>query len=208
MQQHKIQYADEELRPFIVYQHRQTIIDLEHFVQELKDKGHHILIIIYANEDEQHQLHDQGHEYQLVTKNGFHMDGNHNESVGTMMANCGLINAIKELNEGGLPNTHNRGTRQIDFVLCKEGLLDYIARVGFLDSSVLGSDHKGFFADLNTAGLTGEGTEVLNKPHFRNLRLGDPLVSAACRKILHKQFEYHNVYQRVKKLQEEANEKN
>jgi hypothetical protein len=78
-----------------------------------------------------------------------------------MMDNCSLINAIKALNDGDLPNTHNRGTQYIDFVLCKEGLLDYIIRAVFLDSSVLGRDHKGLFADLNTAGLIGEGTEGL-----------------------------------------------
>jgi hypothetical protein len=111
-----------------------------------------------------------------------------------MMDNYGLINAIKELNDGELPNTHNRGTRKIDFVLCTEGLLDYIIRVGFLDFSVLGGDHKGLFADLHTSGLIGEGPEGLKKPQFRNLRLDDPSVSAAYRKILHKQFEHHNVY--------------
>jgi hypothetical protein len=206
MQQHTIQYAYEEVRSFIVDPHRQAIIDLQHFVQELKDKGHHILIFIDANEDEQHQFQEQGHVVQLVTKNGFHVDGRHNGSLGTMMDNCSLINAIKELNDGYLPNTHNRGTRQIDCVLCIEGLLEYFIRVGFLDSSVLGSDHKGLFAGLNTAGLTGEGTEGLKKPQFRNLRLDDPRVSAAYRKILHNQFEHHNVYRWVKKLQEEANE--
>jgi hypothetical protein len=152
---------------------------LEQFVQEPKDKGHPVLIFIDANEDEQHQLQDQGHVLQLVTKNGFHVDGRHNRSLGTMMDNCILINAIKELNDGDLPNTHTRGIRQIDFVLCTEGILDYIIRTEFLDSSVLGSDHKGLFADLNTAGLTGEGKEGLKKPQFRNLRLDDQRVSAA-----------------------------
>jgi hypothetical protein len=61
---------------------------------------------------------------------------------------------------------------------------------------------------MNTAGLKGEGLEGLKKPQFRNLRLDDPIVSAAYRKILHRQFEHHNVYRRVKKLQEEANETN
>jgi hypothetical protein len=194
MQQHTLQYADEELRPLIIDPHRQTIIDLEHCVQELKDKGHHVLIFIDANKDEKHQLQEQGYVVQLITKNGFHVNGRHNGSVGTMMANCGLINTIKELTEGDLPNTHTRGTRQIEFVLCTEGLLDYIVRVGFLESSVLGSDHKGLFVGLNTAGLTGEGTEGVKKPQFRNLRLFDPRVSAAYRKILHKQCEHHKVY--------------
>jgi hypothetical protein len=206
MQHHTIQYADEELIPFIIDPHRQTFIDLEHFVQELQEKGHHVLIYIDANEDEQHQFREQGHDVQLVTNNSFHMDGRHNGSLGTMMANCGLVNSTKELNHGDLPNTHNRGSRQIDFVLCTEGILDYIVRVGFLDSSILGSDHRGLFADRNTAGLTGEGTEGLKKPQYRSLQVDEPILSAVYQKILHKQFEHHNVYQRVKTLQEEANE--
>jgi predicted AAA+ superfamily ATPase len=75
MQEHKIQYADEELRSFIIDPHKQTIVDLEHFVQELKDKGHHVLIFKDSNEDDQHQFQEQGHYVQLVTKNGFHVDG-------------------------------------------------------------------------------------------------------------------------------------
>jgi hypothetical protein len=59
MQQYIIQYSDEELRPFIIDPHRQTIIDMEHFLQEPKDKRHHILMFIDAKEDEQHQFHEQ-----------------------------------------------------------------------------------------------------------------------------------------------------
>jgi hypothetical protein len=38
--------------------------------------------------------------------------------------------------------------------------------------------------------------------------LDDPRLSAVYLKISHKQFEHHDVYRRVKKLQEEANETN
>jgi hypothetical protein len=38
MQHHTIQYADEELIPVIIDPHRQTIIDLENVVQDLKEK--------------------------------------------------------------------------------------------------------------------------------------------------------------------------
>jgi hypothetical protein len=68
MQQHTLQYADEDLIPFIIDPHRQTIIDLEHFVQELKDKGRYVLIFIDSNEDEQHQFQEQGHDLQIATK--------------------------------------------------------------------------------------------------------------------------------------------
>jgi hypothetical protein len=56
MQEHTIQYADKEPITFIIDPHMQTIIDLEHFVHTLKYKGHHVLIFIDANEDEQHQF--------------------------------------------------------------------------------------------------------------------------------------------------------
>jgi hypothetical protein len=190
MQQHTVQYTEKEVRPFIIDPHRQTITNLEHFLQELKDKVHHVLIFIDANEVEQHQFQEQGHVIHLVTKTGFHVDGRHNVSLGTMMDNCVLINEIKELDNGDLPKTHSRGTRQTDFVLFTEGLLDFIIRFRFLDSSVLGSDHKVLFTVPNTAGLTGEGTEGLKKPQFRNLRLDDPILSSACQKILHKKFEH------------------
>jgi hypothetical protein len=74
--------------------------------------------------------------------------------MGIMMANCGLINAIKELNDGDPPNTHISGSIQIDIALCTEGLLEHIDRVICLDYSVLARDRKGFFANLTTAGLT------------------------------------------------------
>jgi hypothetical protein len=37
-QQETIQYADEELIPFLVYRYKQTIIDLQYFLQELQSQ--------------------------------------------------------------------------------------------------------------------------------------------------------------------------
>jgi hypothetical protein len=116
-QQYKIQYEDEELRPFLLIPHRQTLIDLEYLVKDLKDANHDVLIFMDANENEAHQFQAQTHDVNFVTKQGFHVDGSIDGLLHTFVRNCGLINVIKELNEGTTPNTHNLGSQQIDFIL-------------------------------------------------------------------------------------------
>jgi hypothetical protein len=199
-QQYKIQYEDKELRPFLLSPHRKTLIDLEYFVKDLKDANHEVLIFMDANENDTHQFkaQTQTHDVKFVTKNGFHVNGSSDGLLNTFMRNCGLINVIKELNEGAPPNIHNRGMQQIDFILATARLFqDRIEHAGFLGSGVLGSDHKGMYADLNTQDMIGTGRDNLQKLQFRNLQLGDPKISDAYRKILHQQFVQHNVYRRV-----------
>jgi hypothetical protein len=200
-QQYRIQYEDKHLRPFLLSLHRQTLIDVEYFVKDLKDANHEVLIFLDANENEAHQFQAQTHDVRFVTKHGFHVDGSIDGSLHTFMRNCGMLNLIKDLNEGTPPNTHNRGSQQIDFVLAKARLFqDCIEQAGFLDSSVLGSDHKGMYADLNTQALIGTGIDHLQRPSFCKLKLEDPRISDAYRKILHQQLVQHNVYHRVKCL--------
>jgi hypothetical protein len=79
-QQYKIKYEDEELRPFLLSPNRQTLIDLEYLVKDLKDANHEVLIFIDANENETHQFQAQTHDVNLVTKQGFHVDGSIDES--------------------------------------------------------------------------------------------------------------------------------
>jgi hypothetical protein len=39
-QQYKIQYEDEELGPFLLSPHQQTLIDLKYFIKDFKDDNH------------------------------------------------------------------------------------------------------------------------------------------------------------------------
>jgi hypothetical protein len=143
-QEYKIQYEDEESRSFLLSPHRQTLIDMEYFVKDLKDANHEVLIFMDANENETPRFQAQTHDVKSVTKHGFHVDGSIDGSLHTFMRNCGLLNVIKELNEGSTPNTHNRGSQQINFILASARFIqDGIEHAGFLDPSVLGSDHKG-----------------------------------------------------------------
>jgi hypothetical protein len=51
MQHYTVQYENEELQPFFLDPHRQTMIDLEYCIQKLRDKGHRMMTFIDANED-------------------------------------------------------------------------------------------------------------------------------------------------------------
>jgi hypothetical protein len=102
--------------------------------------------------------------------------------------------------EGVVTNTHARGSTQIDFTMITAGLDEQVLDVGFLDMSVLQSDHSGMFVDLCIEGIFGQHPGKLAPHQFHNLKLDDPRISDKYRKILHKHFEHHNIYRRVKEI--------
>jgi hypothetical protein len=74
-QQLGVMYEDEELRPYLVDPHKQTLIDLQYFLEKLKAKDHEVLILMDANQAEEQTYQSQAHNTKLVTKKGFHDDG-------------------------------------------------------------------------------------------------------------------------------------
>jgi hypothetical protein len=98
------------------------------------------------------------------------------------------------MHEGVVPNTHARGSVQIDFPMITSGLAEHLLDVGLLNRSVLQSDHSGMFVDLRIEVIFGQHPDKLAPHKFCNLKLNDPIISYKYRKILHKQFEHHNVY--------------
>jgi hypothetical protein len=157
--------------------------------------------MIDANQGEDKQYCDQGHTTQYVTSKHFHVDGSIDGSLHSFMGNCGLRNArnvLREFHGGVLPNTHMRGSKQIDFVLTTDGLTDSITAISLLYCSVLNSDHRALFVDLCTEEIFGPSPEKLAQPQYRNLKLDDPRILEEYRKILHKPFECHNIYHRLK----------
>jgi hypothetical protein len=89
-QQQCIQYADEELRPYVLDPHKQTFIDLQYFVQEIKQEGEKVVLFLDSNKDKHHTYRSQEHNECFKTKGGFHVDGKIDGSLRTFMANCGL----------------------------------------------------------------------------------------------------------------------
>jgi hypothetical protein len=193
-------YEYEELRTYLVDPHKQNLIDLQYFVEKLKATGHEALILMDANQAEEQAYQKQTHNIKLVTKKGFHVDGKIDRFLQTFMRNCGLTNILRQMHEGVMPNTDTRGYLQTDFPLLTSGLVAHVLDVGLLTQSVLQSDHSGMFVDLRIEGIFGNHPDKLAPHKFCNLKLDDPRISDKYRKILHKQFEHHNFYRRVKKI--------
>jgi hypothetical protein len=90
-----IQYADEELRPYVLDPHKQTLIDFQYFVQELQKGGDEVILFLDANQEEHQSYRPQDHDAYSKTKGGFHVDSSIGESLRSFMANCGLTNALR-----------------------------------------------------------------------------------------------------------------
>jgi hypothetical protein len=69
------------------------------------------------------------------------------------------------------PNTHIRGSKQIDVVLATPGISRCILAIGLLDyNTVFYSDHRAFFFDIDSDGFFGTSVEALAAQRFRNLQ--------------------------------------
>jgi hypothetical protein len=120
------------------------------------------------------------------------------------MANCGLTNALTDIHSEQVPNAHIRGSKQIDFALVTDGIRPCIKAVSLLDESILKSDHRAIFLDLDLLLLFGTSLEWLERPQCRNLKLDDPRIPDSYRELLHKKFECHTIYDRVQKISEQG----
>jgi hypothetical protein len=104
-----------------------------------------------------------------------------------------------------IPNTHLRGSRQIDFVLTTVGIAPFIRAIGLLDFDVaFQTDHRTFFIDIDMDGFFGSASEKLPAQRLRQLQLEDPRVATAYRKALHQRSIHHSVFQRMKEQSESS----
>jgi hypothetical protein len=123
-----------------------------------------------------------------------HVDGTIDGYLQSFMQNCGLISVLQQMHESAVPNARARGSVQIDFSLITAGMAEHVLYVELLNRSVLKSDHSGMLVDLRIEGIFRKHPDKPAPHKFCNIKLDDPRVSEKYRKILHKQFENHNVY--------------
>jgi hypothetical protein len=138
-QQYRTKYADDTARVEI-NPHKQTMIDLEYFTEELKTDCFEVAVSIYSNETLDHRFRSQNHDHKYKSDKGFHIHGSIDGSIATYTQNCGLSNILSERHaESGadIPNAHLRGSKQIDFVLTTAGIAPFIQVIGLLDVDVI-----------------------------------------------------------------------
>jgi hypothetical protein len=155
-QQYMTQYANDTARVDI-NPRKQMMIDLEYFTEELKTDGFEVVVLIDANKPIDHSVRAHSHQHNYKTNNGFHIDGLIYGAITTYIQNCGLINILAKHHaalDAEIPNTHLRGSKQIDFVLATPGIALFIDPIGLLDFDVIfRTDHRTFFIDINIAGI-------------------------------------------------------
>jgi hypothetical protein len=93
-QQHTIQYEDETAPVGKIDPYKQTLVDLEHFVHELRDKKHNVAIFIDANQNDRQCCRPQWHVQHFHSAGGFSIDGRIDSSLKTFLKNTGLCNAL------------------------------------------------------------------------------------------------------------------
>jgi hypothetical protein len=200
-QQYRTQYADDTARVEI-NPHKQTMIDLEYFTEELKTDEFEVVVFIDANETLDHRVRLQNHDHKYKSDKAFHIDGSIDVSIATYTQNCGLSNILSERHaESGadIPNTRLRGSKKIDCVLMTAGIAPFILAIGLLDFDVIfRTDHQTFFIDIDMDGFFGSATETLPAQRLRQLQLEDPRVATEYRKVIHQQFIHHSVFRRIK----------
>jgi hypothetical protein len=184
------------------------MIDLEYFTEELKTDGFEVVVFIDANEPLDHRVRSQNHDHKYKLDKGFHIEGSIDGSIATYTQKCGLSNILSERHaESGvdIPNTHLRGSKQIDFVLTTAGIALFIQSIGLLDFDVtFRTDHQTFFIDIDMDGFFGSATETLPAQRLRQLQLEDPRVATEYRKVLHQQFLHHSVFRQIKEQSESS----
>jgi hypothetical protein len=184
------------------------MIDLEYFTEELRTDGFEVAMFIDANETLDHRFCSQNRDYKYKSDKGFHIDGSIDGSISTHTHNCGPSNILSERHaESGtdIPNTHLRGSKQINFVLTTAGIAPFIQAIGLLDFDVVfRTDHRTFFIGIDMDGFFGSATETLPAQRLRQLQLSDPRVATEYRKALHQQFIHHSVFRRIKEQSESS----
>jgi hypothetical protein len=198
-QQHNLQCEDDTARVGKIDPHKQTLVDLEYFVHELRNKGHDVAIFIDANQNDRRCYRPQGHADYFESKFGFNINGRIDGSLKTFLENTGLYNALNNKHGSeNVPLTREPGSKIIDEVFVSEGLLPHITAIGMLSQdAVFVSDHRTFFMDLHVESYFGYKMDAIPAKQLRQLQLDDPRKADEYRKKLHKLFSTHNVYRRV-----------
>jgi hypothetical protein len=101
-QQHNIHYEDESARISNIDPHKQTLVDLEYFVNDLRHNEHDVAIFIDANQNDRccYRPHGQGNIFKL--DGGFKIDRSIVGSLNTFLEYTGIFNDLN--NKHGTEN--------------------------------------------------------------------------------------------------------
>lgn len=180
--------------------HRQFILDLQAWLQNLQSQGHQIILNLDNNEDLYHldgSIHPLPYNPDLSTS-----DKLHNGSLSTLIMTCGLIDILAiQHSSRPFPPTYIRGRKRINYMLISASLQNTVECSGILPyGSLFAGDHHPCFLDFDANLLFAGPTSPLAPACQCSLQLTDPRQINLYKAKLHEQLEYHKVLDKCKDL--------
>jgi hypothetical protein len=156
-QQYQIQYADESARVGSIDPHRQTMVDLEYFVRELRDEGHEVLVFMDANQNKSRCYRPLIHDQKFKSDTGLNIDGTIDGSLKPFVQNTGMYYILNTKHgDENVPRSRCPGSSVINYVYVSEGFLEHVKCIGMLNFDAgFDSDHRKFFLDINFESVFG-----------------------------------------------------
>jgi hypothetical protein len=105
-QQSRIMESEEKSMGIPINPHRQTMRDLQIFIQGYQQQGYFIFLIMDGNQNDSHVFQPQDIHNRVHTPLGFNYDENIDGSIATLADSCNLVN-IHKLKHENVPATHN-----------------------------------------------------------------------------------------------------
>ena len=102
--------------------------ELISFIKKLREQKHEVILLIDANES--------------ITDS--------NSLIGKLLSQTQMCDPIfKQYGSKNEPNTHLRGSKRIDYILCTEHISQYISSSGIIPFDfVTTTDHRALFIDI------------------------------------------------------------
>ena len=100
-----------------------------------------------------------------------------------------------------LPNTHTKGSKRIDYILCSFNILKVINRSGMTAfGKLVTSDHRGLYIDLPIASISKSYQPDVNQHFQRLLQSSCPRYVRKYKKHLKKEITKREILNRISKL--------
>jgi hypothetical protein len=97
--------------------------------------------------------------------------GDTQDGLAQLVTQCGLVD-VHASNHGvqAEPNTYSRGSKRIDYIFVSPSILDHVDICGIQPfHSVINSDHRGLFVDLDLKGILGGEMASIVPPKLRGV---------------------------------------
>lgn len=187
---------------------RQATLDMQVWIMYLLGLGYEVILYLDGNEDITEKI-GKWIELPQYEKGKHAVNKDHDGSIATLMATCGLVDIFAAQHSGKLPNTYTRGTKRLDYVLVTPRLVDSVERTSMLPfHTIFDGDHRPLLVDFNARKLFGDDSYEIQRPQARGLKLTDPRQVEKYLDLVGQQLTYHKIFDKTERLRDTSKDEN